>query len=1356
MVTTSALVNVKSPFKAVAAYPPTLPYIGQDSAYHRLQDFAQSMRAEEQSHFLALYGDWAIGKSRLAHELIAQFCGASCGWTLTTGERAEPLLTPLAQGGEVLPLFVSFVEVITFEQFDIDVGTVLGKVTCAAVASLAADDRRRSPTGVLQALRAALTNINPNFDFERLMAIATDTSRGFTERAVKITEALSAMTGGRVRRVLIIVDEVESGGDVNPLAGEMKDNDREIITNRPIPPRAVRDLYSGVKDASNTNVYPLLNFVFFNTEAAKRLAHMEALGRRMTAADLERASATDLDRLLDALRQSGYPLSGMLEDLARRAFFAADRNFGWFSFIMNRAHYLLVETPDLSIGDVFEEVCKRTGKVFQPGVFEDRDIAPPALKDAMRRIIYNQLPSTLVDLGLDIGLRAAMLAYQDPFQTRFIGETAVVAVSADALTRELLATGLYVSEAQPTLTGEGSARFDPAKVLDSLRTFAWTDQTDLTGDIGQGSSAEATARLWVYVDPADFENQVSFAYGGFGANFSAATARTIHKLLLERHRVEQETQTVAPTMALLRRFNDLWGKAAANNWLPEAEWEQVINAIDRNPQHNDQRLLQGIANVLFDAPEPQSSPSPYPNLKAPNLTLKLQQHDTFNVTARNQLVLLKARETPQSIIEDLRELKQRVPVLLIFSQKYQLAQWETYIDESHEEHLAVAVITHVVEPQTREWEFYTRYALRGEPNGFTSSAVRTPGKNLREEFRNLLYERFKQWLAALEQDGYVLRPFYPAKSATNPAFRDFARAWAALLRAGSVAALGAESATIVKQMDDYVREQQDDTLRLTEGAGPTLRATIPAVVPHLLDALHVQARRLADLVDDVFFVRSPRTVNFPTNGAGVVEQLLTLLVEIGVVEMDETQSRYSARTIPSFAVKFDHAFQRLGSQEGTLSGYAQEVAHLSGAVQALATQLHVNENQLILLKTQKLTPEKARLDALPLDRLNVLPPDQQAFAEVARSIGAISNVLDEVLGAPGPVVSPPPIDPETLQDNINRLAADREYHDSIEYRITFLKQLQVYLMGAEQRVRSAVASKRVGLKDATVKDGVAFPTLPFLALLDAVQADLDGTLAALPVQLRQQPQDALLKVLKGAGQLRDMLRKLAWYSSQFDEQNPSGWWVRYTSAREQWKTAREDFANVEEAWERLTKYFAGSAPEHAITFIGPELNDDVHDLTATMADFGKNNNAPNVTLDDLVTEIVAIRQRCALAIERIGDAREGAEEEIEKKLGESNDAAVRHLAERLNKVSVFPDRQRVLTAHTHQEAHSTLERYLQQVEEIGTGLCERPQLYALYLQISHDRSQGMTGEQIYARYDEKVLREMSERKLITLRYTVDV
>ena len=125
MATVTSIAQIPNPFRAVAEYPPTLPYVGQDSVYHRLQDFTRSIDAEEQAHFMALYGDWAIGKSRLAHELIAQFCGKSVGWTLTTGQPAAPLLHSLPDNGDILPLFVPFVNAIRFEGGDFTDGFYL-------------------------------------------------------------------------------------------------------------------------------------------------------------------------------------------------------------------------------------------------------------------------------------------------------------------------------------------------------------------------------------------------------------------------------------------------------------------------------------------------------------------------------------------------------------------------------------------------------------------------------------------------------------------------------------------------------------------------------------------------------------------------------------------------------------------------------------------------------------------------------------------------------------------------------------------------------------------------------------------------------------------------------------------------------------------------------------------------------------------------------------------------------------------------------------------------------------------------------------------------------------------------------
>lgn len=1348
MVTITSLTKVRCPFKAVAEYPPTLPYVGQDDSYHRLQDFTGSIQREPESHFLAAFGDWAIGKSRLAHELIAQFCGQSRGWLLSDGSSANPVLQPFSQGGSIVPLFVSFLDALNFEQFGIDTGTAMGKLTCTAAAYLADQRRARSShRDLLDALRTALESLDPNFDFERIAALATDTSRNYADRATSIVQAFEAMTGGRVTRLLIIVDEVESGGEQNPFADEIE---REINA-RPIPLRAVRDLYASVKDATNTNAYPRLNFMFFNTLVSKRMAHMEALERRMITADLNKASASDLELLMTALHTSGYPLEGTLEDLARRAFFAADRNFGWFSFIMNKAHYILVQQPELDIGQVFAEVCQRTGRVFQPRVFEDRDIRPDARKDAMRRIIYNQIPANLTELGISESLRKDLLAYQDPFQTRFIGSASVVDISADELTDDLLSTSLYVSERKPLLIGEGSANFDPAAVLASLRTFTWTHD---------GASLGATYRLWIYDDPADFEGQVGFAYPGFGSNLSASTVRKIHELLLARHRVALPAPLVAPTMALLRRFNDLWGKAAASNWLSETTWEQVITTIDRTPDQNDQRLLRGIANVLFDTPQPQSSPAPYPDVLAPCLALKLESHEWMNVTPRNQLVILKARETAHGIADDLKSMRQRVPVLLIFTRASDRDMFERHLQETHQQHLAVAVIPHVIEPQTREWEFYVRFALRDQQGGFKANDINNKGRELRNEFRDVLHDKFKQWLRDVEKDGYVLRPFYPARSANTPAFRDFARAYVALLRAGGIAALGSDAASVTKCLEDYEREVQDDTLPLVVGEGAARHATIPPIMARILDLLRMQSRKLPELEADLFYARSSRAVNFPANGSGVLDQLMTLMQEMDIVEAD-LQSRYVVRTVSALNTKFDLAFQRLGAFDGHKSGYAERVSSLSAPVQALASQLAVNEDQLALLKTQQLLPKQKHLSQLPLDRLTTLPPDEGAFQQVAASIGEITAALDEVLGQSGQNTQPSAIDPRTLQANIERINHDKDYGEySIEYRVTFLKQLEEYLSSAEQNLRRIIAERRseVAALEGSESDK-RFPIQPMLTLLKDIEADLNNDLPGntLPVQLRQRHNDVPLKVLMGAGRLADVLLKIAWYSEQLDAANREGWWVRYTTVAASWQGVREQYDGVATEWQQLQHYFAGAAPEHVYQLTGPELERDMQELGETVSDFTSANDTPNVTTEDLAQELSAIRDKCVSVGERIVAARVSANAEIAEKLDQTDDAAVRHLARRLNKQGILPDRSRVTSARTHQEAHIALDHYQRDIRTVGTSLCDgNDGLFDRYLAIYRDSQNGIDSEHLIQRYSESVLQELARRKIVTLRMVVDI
>jgi patatin-like phospholipase/acyl hydrolase len=163
-----------------------------------------------------------------------------------------------------------------------------------------------------------------------------------------------------------------------------------------------------------------------------------------------------------------------------------------------------------------------------------------------------------------------------------------------------------------------------------------------------------------------------------------------------------------------------------------------------------------------------------------------------------------------------------------------------------------------------------------------------------------------------------------------------------------------------------------------------------------------------------------------------------------------------------------------------------------------------------------------------------------------------------------------------------------------------------------------------------------------------------------------------------------------------------------------------------------------------------ELSEFIREFADTL-DGGK-----AVTLDDLTTEVGGALERCNAARERIVAARASAEAEITAKLDESADTAVRRLAQRLHKDNLLPSRQKATDARTHQEAHEAVNRYQADITKLGESLCDRRELFDVYLEIARDHAQGVDGEQLMRKYGEEKLRALSERKLVTLRTVVEL
>jgi hypothetical protein len=97
----------------VSAFPPEAPMVGQETVYRHLSNSLGNFdpRPGASAWFGLLTSTWGGGKTRTAHELVAQSVGQSKGWINQKGERLPPVLKPDFADG-VLPVMVSYKRII--------------------------------------------------------------------------------------------------------------------------------------------------------------------------------------------------------------------------------------------------------------------------------------------------------------------------------------------------------------------------------------------------------------------------------------------------------------------------------------------------------------------------------------------------------------------------------------------------------------------------------------------------------------------------------------------------------------------------------------------------------------------------------------------------------------------------------------------------------------------------------------------------------------------------------------------------------------------------------------------------------------------------------------------------------------------------------------------------------------------------------------------------------------------------------------------------------------------------------------------------------------------------------------------
>ena len=156
--------------QGVSRYPSVAPMVGQREVFACIEDMIQVMRSETGSCFRAVYGDWGIGKTRLAHELVGEACGQSKGWIIRTGNGQARKCYPLGRIREtgIVPAFTTFADILSAAEEGIDLRSALPKAACVALTGLAQLRGRDFQVHMAAELQRALLTIEPSFSFDEL------------------------------------------------------------------------------------------------------------------------------------------------------------------------------------------------------------------------------------------------------------------------------------------------------------------------------------------------------------------------------------------------------------------------------------------------------------------------------------------------------------------------------------------------------------------------------------------------------------------------------------------------------------------------------------------------------------------------------------------------------------------------------------------------------------------------------------------------------------------------------------------------------------------------------------------------------------------------------------------------------------------------------------------------------------------------------------------------------------------------------------------------------------------------------------------------------------------------------------
>ena len=1092
------------------------PIVGQKRLFEKLDAFRREIEApagQSLSGFFMVIGGWGVGKSRVGHEICLEAACEDVEWIVD----GKP--TRLFEGGGVqgtLPLFIRYVQVTTGPLGPhLEADNWIPSATVEALARLAGmreeqpDNRLvKNQDRILALVRAALKPKGWDRELPALKAALTRTSPHDAAR-----EALTVLRRLGVQRLWLVIDEIEDITDVQ--RDGLPSNDREGIDQGllTVIPRVI-------KAEEARQEFPEVNFLLLCSLAVgDLLRQIRAIERRTGWHELTANTFSDVAAFFDFLQASRPSVASAIASyppgLKEAAFFAANRNFGWFNVLMHHAHENRrggsISTPDLL--RKFAESSTKGGK----GSVFDTDALGPARVEQdsdypeVVRAIYSLLPR---EVGVEGGLSTAgadrFLAKRDHGHDRplFTEVWEIEPPPRHRVMAHMVASGFRNSRgAELVLMGE--TRFDLDLVLSGLEAYG----INLPGD--------RRGHWLVCKDETEFIHQVAglSPYAEDAQQF----APYLHGLLTDpsyrsKDDAGQPRRFVAPAFSFLRDFNRLnRTRQDEQGYLRDGpkntKLEEAFRTADKNPNERARRLLQGLANAWEGEAAPVAMSWLGPELVLPAGRWQASAAPLDFSATRSATVLYATGASDADLEVDLRSLAARrsrdgaEPILVLFQEQPDRARDLAARIDRLVPSLAAFVVCHDL--VRRAGDDLVRLGLLG--HAFEKSDLRT------SHFHAVVgraREHLKQVLGAwvgetLEARGVLLRPLFFGTKLVDADVRLFARGFAALQAGRSFHEITQPASTVFaselerERFKKVVLKHVDPGLKYTEARREVLieidggahRAVVTRPFIAFMERCGDVPKAAADLERWFLYdVRSDKREELAAP-RDVIRTWLVFLEELGLLQ--EQANKFARVSRHELEARLDGANRWL---DGPFKKTVARVEQVYAAAGAKLSGVDAKD------AAHKLKDAKKKLDTLDLEylRLGWDELNRQTGDEAPVFAHRLRATLDTVLGVREDihwVYDPAEI--ATFRYNTEALADYEARQAQANFplwrRADVLKGFFDQLDEDRKKMLRSIASVRADVEarvpvisigaDAGAQQ--AFPTQPLTLVLDLYEQELD-------------------------------------------------------------------------------------------------------------------------------------------------------------------------------------------------------------------------------------------------------------------------